>query len=103
MIQRFFFDRVNAESAGLAVSRQNDAVVLPFANKAEPLLAFVKLAGAGAKVALDAVVFKGMPILGINYARINYARINHARINHVRINHVRINYARADEWMWGLA
>ena len=62
MIQRFFFNRVNAEAAGATVSGQDDFIALARPHKAEALLAIAQFAEARTDIALDPAVFQRMPI-----------------------------------------
>ncbi len=44
VVQRFFLDRVDAESAAATIGRQHDSVFQAFANKTETALAFIQFA-----------------------------------------------------------
>ncbi len=62
MVQRLLFDRVDAETAGAAVGRQHDRVVVPHAHEAQAALPFAQPAGARADVALHAPVVQATPV-----------------------------------------
>lgn len=62
MIQRLLFDRIDAKPARSSIGRQNDLILLPRPDKAEPLLAFLKGAVARTEIALDAPVLELVPI-----------------------------------------
>ena len=62
MIERFFFDRVNAKARRAAVGRQHHLVAQPPPHKAQTALAFVQLAIPRTHVALDATIFQHVPI-----------------------------------------
>jgi hypothetical protein len=57
VIERFLFDRIDAEAAGSAISGQNDLVFAASAHEAEAALALVELAVTRTKIALNAPVF----------------------------------------------
>jgi hypothetical protein len=56
MMQRFLFNRVDAESGGTAVGSQHHFIAVPFADEAETALPGMKPAVAGAEVALNSTV-----------------------------------------------
>ena len=56
MIQRFLFDRIDAEAARTAVRGEYDPILLPRTDEAEPPLPFLERAIAGTEIALDASV-----------------------------------------------
>ena len=62
MMQRFLFNRIDAEPARAAIGREHNAMVLPRSDETEALLPFVQLAITRAEIALDASVLKLMPI-----------------------------------------
>lgn len=64
MMQRLLFNWIDAESARSTISRQDDLILLPGTNKAEPLLSFLQLASPRTEVALDPSVTERMPVLG---------------------------------------
>ena len=64
MIQRLFFDRIDAIAAGAAVGGQHNFTVLIGAHKTQAALAFVQLAETRAYVALHAPILKLVPVLG---------------------------------------
>ena len=61
MIQRFFLDRVNAETAATAISREHDLTADAPANKTKTALALIELAKARAQAALDASIRQRRP------------------------------------------
>src|SRR5262249_47658545 len=62
VVERLFFDRIDAESRRAPVRGEHDRVVVPRAHVAEAALALVKPAIARAEVALDAAVLELVPI-----------------------------------------
>ena len=64
MIERLFLDRIDAKARRTTVGGEHDLLVLPGAYKAQPALAFVKLAIARTDIALDAPIRQSMPIAG---------------------------------------
>jgi hypothetical protein len=62
VIQRFFLDRIDAESAGTSVGRQHDLLVLAGPHEAKSTLAFVQFAKPRANVALHAVIVELVPV-----------------------------------------
>lgn len=62
MMQRLFFDRVDAEPARPSIRRQDHLILLPGTNKTEPLLSLLQFAIARTEVALDAPIIERMPI-----------------------------------------
>ncbi|CDH47507.1 hypothetical protein BN874_830060 [Candidatus Contendobacter odensis Run_B_J11] len=62
MIQRLFFNRIDTETAGSAVTGQPDLVAVATTHKAQPLLAFVELAEARADIALNPAIVKQVPV-----------------------------------------
>lgn len=64
MIERFLFDRIDAEAAGAPVRGQDDLIALADAHKAECALSVVQFAQARAQVALKTAVTKKVPVSG---------------------------------------
>jgi len=64
MIERFFFDRVDAESRRPPVSNKPYLVVEALAHVAQAALAFAQAAVARADIALQASVCFAVPVLG---------------------------------------
>ena len=62
MVERFFFDGIDAKAGGAAIGRQNDLVVLTHTDKAESPLAVMQAAIARTDVALDAAIVEFMPV-----------------------------------------
>jgi hypothetical protein len=62
MIKRFFLYRIDTEATRTTIGGQDDPVLLPLADKTQAALTFAKPAEPRAKIALDAVVIKGVPI-----------------------------------------
>lgn len=60
MMQRLFFNRIDAESARSPVGRENNLILLPATNKTESLLSFLQFAIPRTEVALDASVVEQM-------------------------------------------
>ena len=78
MIQWFFFDRVDAKTAGQAVTQQAYFIADSASDKAESALVLVQLAEARAEVALELAVFQSVPEMG-GYAMVglhHYARLS---------------------------
>lgn len=63
MIEGFFFNGVDAEAARAAVSGEDDFSALIRADEAKAALPFLEAAITRTKVALNAAVLQGMPIL----------------------------------------
>jgi hypothetical protein len=61
MMQRLFFDRVNAEAGRTAISGEDHLVSDVLAHKAGTALAVVQLAVTRAQVALNAAVAESVP------------------------------------------
>jgi hypothetical protein len=61
MVERLFFDGVDAEAGGAAVGGELHGAIDHLADKAGAALAFVQLAVARAKVALDAAIGQRVP------------------------------------------
>lgn len=62
MVERLLFNRVDAESAGTAIGREHDLVVLARPNEAQPALPLAQFAEARANIALNAAVIDFVPI-----------------------------------------
>jgi hypothetical protein len=62
MVERFLLDRVEAKAARTAVGCQNDLIALPRTHKAEGALTFMQSTEARTQVALDATIFKFVPV-----------------------------------------
>jgi hypothetical protein len=62
VVQRFLFDRIEAEARRAAIRGKDDLVAGPRPHKAQPALTFVQLAFSRAEIALDAAVREGVPI-----------------------------------------
>jgi hypothetical protein len=69
MVQRFLFDRVDAESARSPVGRQDDLILPSRAYETEPLLSFMQLAVSRTQVALNPPVFKPVPVFRRHHRR----------------------------------
>ena len=65
MIERFLFDRINAEPGALAVGRQDHFPADVFTNKAKTLVAILHRAGARAQVTNDPLVLSMPPLARI--------------------------------------
>ena len=74
MVQRLLLDRVHAVTAGAAVGRQHDRVLLAHPHEAEPPLPLVQAAGPRAHIALHPPVTGAMPVPR------SYRRTVHARL-----------------------
>src|SRR5512144_523420 len=66
MVKRLLLDRIDAETAGAAVGRQNDLAAFAGPDEAKPALAFMELAITRAEITLQAAIVQGMPVLGAN-------------------------------------
>ena len=64
MVERFFFDGVDAEAGGASVGGELHGAIDHLADKTGAALAFMQLAVARAKVALDAAIRQGVPPAG---------------------------------------
>ena len=64
VVERFFFDRIDAKPAGAAISLEDNLAIFPTPHKAKPPLPFSQLAGPGANIALQAAIRQPMPIFG---------------------------------------
>ena len=62
MVQRLLFYGIHAETTGSSIRGQNQLIVLVGTNKAKSPLAITELAIAWAKVTLDTVVGKPVPV-----------------------------------------
>lgn len=62
MIERFLLDRIDTESTGSPVRRQDDLILLPRPDETEPLLPFLERAISRTEIALNAAVFQPVPI-----------------------------------------
>lgn len=62
MIEWFFFDRINTEAAGTAITGQDDAIVLIGPDKTQPVLPRMQLAIPRAQITLNAAIVKFVPI-----------------------------------------
>ncbi len=62
MIQRFFFNRINAKSAGSAVSRQQNLFIFCLTHKTKSTLAFTQLTQAWADVTLNPSIIQFRPV-----------------------------------------
>ena len=61
MIEWFFLYRVDAEAAGAAISRQNEFIPGPGADKTKPPLPLMKTAKSGTQVTLQPAIVKQVP------------------------------------------
>jgi hypothetical protein len=78
MIERFLFDRVDAEARSFAVTREVDAAVARAAHEAKAALAVLQLAEPRAEVALHpTTVFDRMEVRAPDHARFDL-RSTHA-------------------------
>jgi hypothetical protein len=64
MIQRLFFNRIHAETAGAPIGGQDDLILPAFAYEAEALLPLLEFAEPRTEVALDTAVIQPVPVLG---------------------------------------
>ena len=64
MIEWFFLDGIDAESARTAVGGQDDRIVFSSTHEAETTLAFMKTAQPGTDIASDAAVVEESPVVG---------------------------------------
>jgi len=56
VIERFFFDRIDGETARASIRRQHHPIAAALAHEAEAALAFVQAAITRAEIALDATI-----------------------------------------------
>jgi hypothetical protein len=64
MIQRLFFNRIHAETAGATIGGQNDLILPAFAHETEALLPLLEFAKPWTEVALNPAVIQLVPVLG---------------------------------------
>jgi hypothetical protein len=64
MVKGFFFNRVDAEPAGAAISRQEDLVFFAGTDKTHSPLLLLKLAEPWAEIALYTAILQPMPVFG---------------------------------------
>jgi hypothetical protein len=62
MIQRFFFNGIDAKSTGTAIGSEYDLIIASGSNKAHPSLTFFQAAEPRTKVTLNSAVTAEMPI-----------------------------------------
>ncbi|MCH9023123.1 MAG: hypothetical protein IID32_10225 [Planctomycetes bacterium] len=62
MVERFFFDGIDAKAGRAAIGCQDDLVVLTHTDKAESPLAVMQATIARTDVALDAAIVEFMPV-----------------------------------------
>jgi hypothetical protein len=61
MVERFLFDRIDAESATAAIRGQHNLVTQALSNKAEAALALVQLTKTRTQAAFQSSVRQGVP------------------------------------------
>ena len=61
MVERLFFDRIDAEPGGAAINGQHYPIVAPDAHEAQAALIFLELAKARTEIALDSSIGEPMP------------------------------------------
>jgi hypothetical protein len=71
MIERLFFDRVDAKPTRASVGGKDYRVVEAASNKAKSTLTFSQTTEARAEIALDATIIDAMPVPCRNDARIS--------------------------------
>ena len=62
VIERFFFDRVDANATGAAIGGQHHPIALARTHEAERTLAFMQPAEAGTEIALNSAIGEFVPI-----------------------------------------
>lgn len=62
MVERFFFDRVDAKATGQSIAQQTYFVSDSAADKTEAALSVIQLAKARAQVALEFAIFQRVPV-----------------------------------------
>jgi hypothetical protein len=77
VVERFLFDRVDAESTRTPVRGEHDLVGAPRPYEAQAALAIEQTAGPRAEVALKLTVFEPMPIAP-GYLRSDFRKVSHA-------------------------
>jgi hypothetical protein len=63
MMEWFFLDGVDTESARTAVGRQDNRIIFASPNEAETTLAFMKTAEAGTDIASDTAIVEKSPVM----------------------------------------
>lgn len=71
MVQRLFLNRIDAETAGSTIRRQNDFAVQTASHKAETALPLSKLAIARAEIALNPAIGESVPISRCDYTPVS--------------------------------
>jgi hypothetical protein len=66
MVQRFLFDRVDAEAAGITIRQQHNFTAYNASNRAQTPLPLSHFASAWAYVALNATIFNLVPVFSGN-------------------------------------
>ena len=61
MVERLFFDRVNAKAGAAAIGRQHHLVATSHADKTQSALSFMQAAVARAQIALQSAVVQPVP------------------------------------------
>jgi hypothetical protein len=67
VVQGFFFDRVDTETAGATIADQFNLIVKPLAHIAQTPLAFLQPAVARTEVTLQLSITELVPVPGRNY------------------------------------
>ena len=62
VVERFFFNGINAKATGAAIGGENDLILLSGSNETQTSLAFAELAKSWAEIALYATIFQGVPV-----------------------------------------
>ncbi|SVC08982.1 uncharacterized protein METZ01_LOCUS261836, partial [marine metagenome] len=77
MVERFFFNGIDAEPGRSAVAGQHDAVIAGLTNETEPSLAVAEFAETGTQIALYATQVNGVPPLTWDDAGFEYCSFRH--------------------------
>ena len=76
VVERFLFDRVDAEPARTSIRGEDDLVASPGPHEAQTALAIEQPTGPRAEVALQLAVFESMPVAPGNL-RAGFCKISH--------------------------
>jgi hypothetical protein len=63
MMERLFFNRIDAKATGASVGHQDNLPILAGPHEAKPALIVMQFAQSWAEVALNAAIVQDMPIL----------------------------------------
>jgi hypothetical protein len=64
MVERFFFDGINSKTARATIAGHDDFIFQILPHEAQTTLVFMKFTISGTEIALNALIFELMPIVG---------------------------------------